>query len=375
MRRVLAVSFCLFFLAAAADAQIRLVKISGNLDLPVDVANAGDGSLRLFIVLQKGKIMVYSGGRILTTPFLNITDLVKCCGEQGLLSIAFHPKYKTNGFFYVNYVNTMNNLVLARFHVSSNKNIANKSSKKILLTIPHPTYTNHNGGKLAFGKDGYLYLSVGDGGSGGDPNNNAQNIGKLLGKILRINVNNVSTYSIPPDNPFANVTGAKKEVWAYGLRNTWRYSFDRLTGDMYIADVGQSQYEEVDFQSAGSRGGQNYGWRKMEGFHCYNPSNNCNDGTLNLPVLEYAHGTGNCSITGGYVYRGNSVPALAGTYVYGDFCSGIIWGAKNNSGTWSSTQLLSTGLLISSFGEGEKGEVYVAHHGSPNGAVYRIANQ
>ena len=372
MRWVLVLFLTAFFLAPLAEAQIKLVKLAGNLDQPTDIVNAGDGSLRLFITLQRGKVVIYSNGRILTTPFLNISELVKCCGEQGLLSIAFHPNYKSNGLFYVYYVNTTNNLVLARFHVSAtNKNIANKASKRIILTIDHPTYQNHNGGNLAFGKDGYLYLSVGDGGSAGDPNNNAQNLGRLLGKILRMDVNNTSTFSIPPGNPFVNVAGAKALIWAYGLRNTWRYTFDRLTGDMYIADVGQDSFEEVDFQPANSTGGENYGWRKMEGFHCYNPSSNCNSGGLTLPVLEYSHANG-CSITGGYVYRGANIPTLAGTYLYGDFCSGIIWGAKNNSGVWSSSQLLSTGLNISTFGEGEKGELFVAHRSSPNGAIYKI---
>jgi glucose/arabinose dehydrogenase len=375
MKKTILVFLMVLFLTAAANAQIKIVKIAGNLVSPVDIVNAGDGSLRLFIALQGGKIVVYSGGKILGTPFLNISDLIFCCGERGLLSIAFHPSYKTNGLFFVYYTNTSGNLVLARFKVSAtNRNVAIKSSKKILLTISHPTYANHNGGRIAFGKDGFLYLSVGDGGGGGDQSNNAQNLGKLLGKILRINVNAGSLYSIPPGNPFSNVTGAKKEIWAFGYRNPWRWSFDRANGNMYIGDVGQNLYEEIDFQPANSPGGENYGWRFMEGNHCYNPASNCNNGKLKAPIIEYGHGAG-CSVVGGYVYRGTAISAIVGKYLYSDYCSGIIWGATNSSGKWISTQLLSTGFNVSTFGEGENGALYVAQHANPGGAIYRIDKQ
>jgi glucose/arabinose dehydrogenase len=374
MKRTTLVFLLVLFFTAAANAQIKIVKLPGNLSNPVDIANAGDGSLRLFVALQGGKIVVYSGGKLLSTPFLNITDLVTCCGERGLLSVTFHPNYKTNGFFFVYYTNTSGNLVLARFKVSSNRNIAIKSSKKILLTISHPTNANHNGGKIAFGRDGFLYLSVGDGGGGGDQPNNAQNLGKLLGKILRINVNSGSPYSIPAGNPFANVTGAKKEIWAFGYRNPWRWSFDRANGNMFVGDVGQNLYEEIDFQPASSTGGENYGWRLMEGNHCYNPSSNCNNGSVKLPIIEFGHSTG-CSVIGGYVYRGESIPAIVGTYLYSDYCAGNIWGATNASGKWTSSQLLATGFNVSTFGEGEKGALYIAQHASPGGAIYRIDKQ
>ena len=211
-----------------------------GLSSPVDIRNAGDSSNRLFIVEQPGTIRIYKNGTLLTKPFLDVSTLVRYRGgEQGLLSLAFHPNYKSNGTFYVYYVNTSGNLVLARFQVSSiSKNVANQSSEKILLTIDHPNFSNHNGGRLAFGKDGFLYLPVGDGGSGGDPNNNAQNLQKSLGKILRLNVSNTATFKVPSTNPFVNASNANKLIWAYGLRNPWRYSFDRLTGDMYVGDVG-----------------------------------------------------------------------------------------------------------------------------------------
>lgn len=363
----------LFLFAAGTEAQIKIAQIATNLDRPVDIMDALDGSGRLFIVLQGGKIVIHNGTTVLSTPFLNITSAVTCCGEQGLLSLAFHPNYKTNGFFYVYYVNTSGNLVLARYKVSGNPNIANAASKKTLMTILHPTYGNHNGGKLQFGKDGYLYISVGDGGGGGDQSNNAQNLGKLLGKILRIDVSSGFPYTIPPNNPFVNISGAKKEIWAYGCRNPWRFSFDKVSGAMYMADVGQNNWEEVNFQPV-STGGTNYGWRKMEGKHCYNPATNCNNGTLKLPILEYTHSVG-CSITGGYVYRGSAIPTLYGTYLYADYCKGIIWGAKKSNNVWTSSQLLATGKKISTFGESKSGELFITHHAANTGAIYKIVKQ
>jgi glucose/arabinose dehydrogenase len=355
--------------AAIADAQIQLRQIIGGLDRPVDIVHAGDGSGRLFIALQEGEIVIYDGTRVLNRPFLNIRASVSCCGEQGLLSVAFHPDYERNGFFYVYYVNNSGNLVLARYKVSARPNVARNNSRKILLTVPHPQFGNHNGGKLQFGRDGYLYLSVGDGGGGGDPNNNAQNLGTLLGKILRIDVNSGKRYSIPPDNPFIDTAGARDEIWSYGLRNPWRISFDRTQGHLYIADVGQGQWEEVNFQRKNSPGGVNYGWRRMEGRHCFNPPNNCNTGGLQLPVAEYNHAEG-CSVTGGYVYRGSTIPSLVGTYLFADYCRGTIWGLKRASGRWFTTRLLSSGLNVSTFGEDETGELYVANHSA--GAIYRI---
>jgi len=375
-RLALALAFLVPLFAASSDAAavvgpppIALQPvITSGLTSPVAITNAGDGSGRLFITEQTGTIRIWNGTSLLPTPFLDIHTLVSCCGEQGLLSVAFHPNYPTNGFFYVNYTNTGGNTVIARYHVTGDPNVADPASASILLTIPQP-YANHNGGQLQFGADGFLYIGMGDGGSGGDPQNRSQNLGELLGKILRIDVDGAPPYAVPPTNPFVAVPGARPEIWAYGLRNPWRFSFDRATHDLYIGDVGQNLWEEVDFQPASSAGGENYGWRLMEGFHCYNPSTGCNDGTLTLPILEYGHNPG-CSVTGGYVYRGSSIPQLYGTYLYGDYCSGVIWGASRScAGAWSTAPLVDSPLNISSFGEDESGEIYVTHIG---GAVYRV---
>jgi hypothetical protein len=248
--------------------------------------------------------------------------------------------------------------------------VANPASAQVVLTIAQP-FTNHNGGQLQFGPDGFLYIGMGDGGSGGDPFNNAQNLATLLGKMLRIDVNGGIPYAIPLNNPFIGVPGARGEIWAPGLRNPWRFSFDRLTGDLFIADVGQNRFEEVDFQSAASAGGENYGWRLMEGLHCFIPTINCNDGTLTLPIIEYDHSLGKCSITGGYRYRGVQQPGLFGIYFFADLCTGQIWGASQDGlGVWSFTELLDTALMIATFGEDEAGELYVADF--MGGTVFRI---
>ena len=358
---------------ARADAQLTLgfEPVASGLSSPLGLVNAGDGSGRLFILEQTGRIKIYDGTQVLATPFLDVSALVSCCGERGLLGLAFHPDYRTNGFFYVHYTNTAGNTTLARYHVSSNPNVADGTSAQILLNVTQP-FANHNGGQLAFGPDRFLYMGLGDGGDAGDPGNRAQNLSLLLGKILRIDVDGGSPYAIPATNPFRNTTGAMPEIWAYGLRNPWRFSFDRLTGDLFIADVGQSAREEVNFQPAASLGGENYGWRRMEGTACFNPSTACNDGTLTLPILEYDHSLG-CSITGGYRYRGRRFPQYASRFFYGDFCSGRIWAAMQSGQTWSSTQLMDTALSITSFGEDESGEIYVVHYGSgSDGTVQRL---
>ncbi len=272
----------------------------------------------------------------------------------------------------MNYTNTVGETVIARYAVSANPNVADPQSAQILLTIPQP-FSNHNGGQLQFGPDGYLYIGTGDGGSGGDPQNNGQSLGTLLGKILRIDVDRSSLYAIPPDNPFVRRNGAKREIWAFGLRNPWRFSFDRLTGDMFIGDVGQASWEEIDFQQANSRGGENYGWRLMEGKHCFNPSTNCDPGTLTLPIVEYDHSLG-CSVTGGYRYRGARLPQLFGSYLYGDFCSGRIWrAARTSRGRWTTAELLDSPYMISTFGEDEAGELYLAHYTQDaTAAIYRF---
>jgi hypothetical protein len=361
-----------------AAPQIELQPVVSGLANPVAITHAGEGSGRLFITLQAGQIVIFDGTQILPTPFLDISGLVSSGGERGLLSVAFHPNYRSNGLFFVDYTNTAGDTVIARYSVSQDRNVADPGSAAILLTIQQP-FANHNGGQLQFGPDGYLYIGMGDGGSAGDPLNNGQNLGTLLGKLLRVNVDGASPYAIPGDNPFVGVPGAQPEIWAYGLRNPWRFSFDRSTGDLFIADVGQDSWEEVDFQPASSPGGQNYGWNIMEGNHCFNPPSNCNSSGLTLPILEYAHGSSDsigCSISGGYRYRGTQNPDLTGIYFYGDFCTGRIWGAsQQGTGAWTTAELLDTSLSITTFGEDEAGEIYVAHYAPTDGAIYRIVRK
>ncbi len=364
----------LIFLYSAASWGADAIKaepVVTGLSSPVDITHAGDGSGRLFIILQGGRIVIFDGVQILSPPFLDITSLVSSGGERGLLGAAFHPNYGGNGFFYVSYTDSAGDSVIARYSVSLDPNRADSTSGVILLTIPQP-FSNHNGGQLHFGPDGYLYIGIGDGGSGGDPQNNGQDLGTLLGKIIRIDVDSGLPFTVPPDNPFVGIVGAREEIWSYGLRNPWRFSFDRLTGDMFIGDVGQGSWEEVDFQPANSTGGENYGWRLMEGNSCFNPAINCNNGTLTLPILVYDHSVG-CSVTGGYLYRGSKNPNLNGLYLYGDFCSGLIWGAQEDGlGGWNTTVLLDTNFSISTFGEDESGEIYFAHLSATDGAIYQV---
>jgi glucose/arabinose dehydrogenase len=351
-----------------AGPPLALEPVIGGLNQPVAVAHAGDS--RLFIVLKAGQIRIFDGTTLLATPFLNITALINADGERGLLGLAFHPSYVANGFFYVFYTNLAGDIVIARYTRSGNPNVANPASATILVTIPHPGASNHNGGQLQFGPDGFLYAGVGDGGGGGDPNNNGQSLGtNYLGKILRLDVDNPPMY-VPAGNPFPNSL-----IWAYGLRNPWRFSFDRDTDDLFIADVGQGSREEVNFQPASSTGGENYGWRLREGSACFNPPANCDPGNATvLPILEYDHSAGNCSVTGGYRYRGTRNPVLNGVYLFADFCSGRIFGGiENPIGTWTQTTLLDTALLISTFGEGHDGEVYVADFGG--GTLYRVTSR
>ena len=336
---------------------------------PVAITHAGDGSGRLFITLKGGKVIIYDGTKVLPEPFIDLSSLVSTNSERGLLSVTFHPSYESNGFFFVDYTNTDGDTVIARYSVSNDPNVADQSSALVLLKITQP-YQNHNGGQLQFGPDGYLYIGMGDGGSGGDPQNNAQNPGTHLGKMLRIDVDGGVPYAIPASNPFVGNPEVLDEIWALGLRNPWRFSFDRQTGDLFIGDVGQGTWEEVDFQPTTSLGGENYGWRLMEGTHCYNPSTDCNDGTLVLPVIEYDHSVG-CAITGGYRYRGSLNPALFGTYFYADYCTGLIWGAtEDGNNAWMITELLDTDFRITTFGEDQAGEIYIADY--QGGAIYHI---
>ncbi|MCM2316645.1 MAG: PQQ-dependent sugar dehydrogenase, partial [Thermoanaerobaculia bacterium] len=345
---------------AGADPTVVLSPIATGLDRPVSLTVAPGDAARLFIAEQPGRIRVVKHGSLVVEPFLDIRSRVSCCGERGLLGIAFHPAYQANGLVFVNYTDTSGNTVVSRFRVSAgNPDVADESSESVVLRVNQP-FANHNGGQIQFGPDGYLYIGTGDGGAGGDPDDRAQNAGDLLGKMLRIDVDGAAPYAIPPTNPFIG-TG-RPEIWAIGLRNPWRFSFDLKTGDLFIADVGQNRWEEVNFQPASSPGGENYGWRLMEGTHCYNPATGCDNDALVKPILEYSHDDG-CSVTGGYVYRGRSA-RLSGTFVYGDFCTGTIWGAtRGEGGAWTSTILLSPGIPISSFGQDAAGEVYVVDYG------------
>jgi hypothetical protein len=328
--------------------------VTQGLEHPVFLTHAGDGSGRLFVVEQSGRIRVLEGQTLLPNAFLDITERVLSGGERGLLGLAFHPEYRRNGRFFVNYTRKPDGATVV-------------AEERILLIVPQP-YANHNGGMVAFGPDGYLYLGLGDGGSGGDPNNRAQNPEDLLGKILRIDVDRGDPYGIPTDNPFAKA-GGRPEIYALGLRNPWRFSFDITTGNLWVADVGQYKWEEIDLVT---RGG-NYGWRMMEGTHCFLPSTDCQTTTFTLPVHEYSHEKGRCSIIGGYVYRGQAISSLMGTYVYGDFCTGEIFALPSPSSNRSLNEthiILKTSLHISSFGENAVGELYVLDH---KGGVYRLA--
>jgi glucose/arabinose dehydrogenase len=353
---------------------VKLTEIASGLSQPLDVVDPDDGSGRLFIVEKTGTVRIFKDGQVGETPFLDISDHVSSGSEQGLLSLAFDPKFKENGVFYIDYTNTDGNTRVERWHVSKdNRDQADPNSAFQILAVDQP-YPNHNGGLLLFGPDGELYIGLGDGGSQGDPNGNGQNLNTLLGKILRIHVdpeNNDADhpYSIPKDNPFVDKQDAQPEIWAYGLRNPWRFSFDRKTKDLYIADVGQSTYEEVDVQAGDSKGGENYGWNIMEGDSCYATSP-CDQSGLTPPVFTYTHDSG-CSVTGGYVYRGKESPSLDGGYLLADYCSGLLWGlGKNADGTWVASDPIDTGLSVSSFGEAASGELYVT---DLNGGVYEVS--
>ena len=338
--------------------------VAGGFNRPLDIQNARDGSGRLFIVEQAGVIRILQNGALLETPFLDISERVESGGnEQGLLGLAFHPDFVNNGFLYVNYTEQGGHTVIARF--SAVGDTADPNSEVRLLGVQQP-FPNHNGGTLAFGPDGYLYIGLGDGGSGGDPQGNGQNLNTLLGKILRIDVNNGSPYAIPADNPFGN------EIFHYGLRNPWRFSFDSLTGDLWIGDVGQGSWEEIDFLTPGTPGGVNFGWNAYEAMHEYTPGGQIEN--YRPPLFEYSHSEG-CSVTGGYVYRG-SMLEWQGVYFYGDFCNGKVWGALRTvtatEETSVSTVLFETGAAITSFGMDELGEIYLADR---NGNILRLAHR
>lgn len=348
---------------------VSLTEVATGLSQPLLVTHAGDGSGRLFIVEQTGTVRVFRDGRLLADPFLDITNLVLSGGERGLLGLAFAPDYEKSGRFYVSYTAKAGegDSILARYKVqAADADRAAPSSAEILLTVDQP-FANHNGGNIVFGPDGYLYFGLGDGGSGGDPAGNGQNTLTLLGSLLRLDVSGATGYSVPPTNPFVGRPTAKPEIWAFGLRNPWRFSFDRTTGDLYMADVGQNSWEEVNFQPAASKGGENYGWNFYEGNHAHRPG--IPDGKT-FPIAEYATADPNCSVTGGHVYRGPTVTPLSGLYVFADYCSGKIWTLERSGATWEIAELMDTEHQISSFGEDEEGEVYATHHG---GIVYKFS--
>lgn len=367
--------FALLVGCTSAQDGLSFTQVVSGLSEPVGVTNAGDGSNRLFVIEKGGLIRVVQDGQLLSEPFLDVRNIItpEQETEQGLLGLAFHPDYKNNGTFFIYYTNAQKkdngaaDTVLARYQVSSDPNKADPASATIILTIEQP-FWNHNGGQIAFGRDGYLYIGTGDGGDGGDPQENAEDLTDLLGKLLRIDVN-AATYVVPESNPWKAESGARTEIWAYGLRNPWRFSFDRKTGDLYIGDVGQELYEEINVQPASSKGGENYGWNQMEGMHCYGEPD-CDPSQYVLPVHEYTHGEDGVSVTGGFVYRGQALPELDGFYLYADFASGKIWSLRFVEGVWVNTLFEDTEFAVSSFGEDEAGELYLTDFGG--GALYKL---
>ena len=336
---------------------------TGGLARPVDIRSANDGSGRIFIIEKYGAIRIFENGQLLDAPFLDISGRVNDDGnEMGLLGLVFDPDYEQNGFFYVNYTGQGGNTFISRFQAAENS--ADPASEKILLTVAQP-FPNHNGGALDFGPDGYLYIGLGDGGSAGDPLGNGQNLNTLLGKILRIDVEHGDPYAIPADNPFID-DDASPEIWGYGLRNPWRFSFDRATGDLYIGDVGQDTWEEIDFVQS-RQSGLNFGWNYIEGNHAYQGSQPPASLQLTFPVAEYKH-TGGCSVTGGYVYRG-SMSEWNGIYLFGDYCLGTVRGLIHSNGQWQSQVMFETGVTITSFGQDGSGEIYFS---SDNGSIYQL---
>lgn len=339
---------------------------------PTVITHAGDASGRLFVVEQAGRIRVVSnGGVLLATPFLDISDRLLSGGERGLLGLAFPPGFAGKGYFYVNYTRAPDGAtVVSRFFVSADPDRAVAASEEVILTVAQP-FANHNGGQIAFGPDGLLYVGIGDGGSGGDPFGNGQNPATLLGKLLRLDVESgVAPYGIPAGNPFVADPAARAEIWALGLRNPWRFSFDRRSGDLYLADVGQNDWEEINFRAAAAAGGANFGWNILEGPDCYLPALGCVVPPAYVaPVAFYGHALG-CSVTGGYVYRGPGNPGLQGRYLYGDFCSGRLWGLRRTGNDQVAELLSQTDFAISTFGEDEAGRLYVADYA--RGVIHRI---
>jgi glucose/arabinose dehydrogenase len=343
--------------------------VAGGFQQPLDLKVAPGDRERLYVVEQGGRIRIVRGGQLTASPFLDISNRISCCGERGLLGLAFHPKFATNRRFFVNYTDGRGDTHIAEFRAASAEQ-ADAASEKLILFVAQP-FANHNGGGLAFGNDGYLYVGLGDGGSGGDPLGNGQSLSTFLGKMLRLDVDSASPYAIPTSNPI-RTTGALREIWAYGLRNPFRFSFDPATGDLYIGDVGQNSIEEIDIGLASRMGGENYGWNTTEGSACFSPSRGCVTTGITMPVAEYGHDEG-CSVTGGVVYRGCRMPGLVGTYFYGDYCSAFVRSFRYAAGQVTERRDWTPGLKgidqISSFGTDADGEVYVVDY---QGEVYQL---
>jgi len=353
----------------SARNTLRLEALGGRFREPVHLASPS-GDSRLFVVEQAGRIRVVKSGTTLPQSFLDISERVRSGGEQGLLSMAFHPDYRRNGYFYVNFTNRQGHTHVERFKVSSNPDVADEASARLIIMIEQP-YSNHNGGLVMFGPDGMLHIGMGDGGSGGDPHNNGQNPRALLGKMLRLDVDRGDPYAIPSDNPFASGAAGRREIWATGIRNPWRFSFDRTAGIMYIADVGQNEKEEINAVPA-NRAGVNYGWKIMEGDECYR-SSDCRRAGLQMPVITYGRSGGACSVTGGLVYRGKRIPAIQGHYFYSDYCAGWLRSFHYQNGAATDRREWNTGPEIgnvTSFGEDSAGDIYIVTQG---GRIYRVA--
>lgn len=355
-------------LLAGAAAGQTLEPVVRGLTHPVAIASSGDG--HLYVAEQAGTVRVVADGRLAPAPFLDLRGSVSSGGERGLLGLAFPPDYASSGRLYVDYTDRQGSAVLARYRLTADGTRADPATAEILMRVAEP-YANHNGGGLAFGPDGYLYWGLGDGGSGGDPHGNGQDPGTLLGTVLRLDVSG-SAAQPAPGNPFLDRPDARPEVWLYGLRNPWRLSFDRTTGDLYIGDVGQNAVEEIDRIPAGAPGGANLGWNVMEGDRCYRPASDCATAGLTPPIVTYPHGAdwGN-SVTGGYVYRGTALPALEGAYLFADFASGRVWTARPGpDGRWTVAPLLATGFTIATFGQDDRGELYLVDYGG--GVLYAL---
>ena len=365
----------------AEAVELTAELVAEGLSDPLFVTSPPGDTERLFVLEQNtARIKIIKNGEVLETPFLNLGPLASKAGERGLLGLAFHPKYPDNGFFYVNYTDNSGDTVIARYSVSDNPDVADPGSVMIIGTFKQP-FSNHNGGMLAFGpRDGYLYIGLGDGGSGYDPENRAQNGSDPLGKIHRIDVDSGTPFAVPKDNPFVDDPDVLDTVWALGLRNPWRFAFDPKNGDMYIGDVGQNSIEEISWQPGGSKGGENYGWRCMEGNECTGRSGcKCGSRKLTGPIHQYPHKNGKCSVTGGYVYRGSAIPELDGTYFFGDFCTANIWSFKWDGGKITEFQDRTAELTarskdksingITSFGQGARGDIYIV---DMDGDIYKI---